>query len=168
MSEQLEITCMWPYTCVPTQNLTGKFHVWETHVLVDMWPFLETAYIYIPIYDYTQNLCACDKYIPTSDHTKKLHVPIHVCAHTEDEHAQKQHVFEHVWTWQHVTMLWNCMCVNMWVHAKIYVHSWKFHVIMCVYAKISPCLKIVCIWKCVHIYTHKHTLTWLYLENVCV
>lgn len=123
----------------------------------------------ISIYDYTQNLCACDKYIYINilSH-KKLHVPIHVCTHTEGEHAQKQHVFEHVWIWQHVTMLWNCICVNMWVHAKIcpFLEISCYNVCLC--QNMTMFENCMLVKMCTHIYTQTHTNMWLYLKNVCM
>lgn len=92
-------------------------------------------------------------YIPTYDHTKKLHVPVHVCTHTEGEHTQKEHVFEHVWICPHVTMLWNSMCVNMWVHANI----WSFLEIKC--DNVCICQNMIILENCIHVEMHTYTHT---------
>lgn len=123
----------------------------------------------ISIYDYTQNLCACDKYIYilTSYHTKNC-MCLYMCAHILRVNMLRNSMclntceYDNMWPCFETAYVWICE------YMQKYVHSWKFHVIMYVYAKIWLCLKIVCLWKCVHMYTHKHTLTWLYLKNVCM
>jgi hypothetical protein len=101
--------------------------------------------------------------------TLKLHLCVYVCRHTRR------------WTCLEIACFWTCVNTLIYDHTlKLsclwkceyipkYGYSWKLHVIMCIYAKIWPYLKIVCMWNA-HTHTHWHvtTLVKCMCVNTCI